>query len=76
MSYIKYLKTLEKDWISWNKSGNQTVLPMDTQFLTFCMQQKFPGNYAIVDSTTNGKYGLKLVFDNEQEEVIFKLRYS
>lgn len=75
MSYIEFLKVLEKDWANWLHLSEE-VLSEDYQFLNARMQCKFPGNYKVVHVVPNARSGFKLVFKNEQEEILFKLRYS
>jgi len=75
MSYIEFLKVLELDWANWLHLSEE-VLSEDYQFVTARMQCKFPGKYKVVRGVTNGRSGFKLVFKNEQEEILFKLKYS
>lgn len=48
------------------------------QNMTKRLQETYPGNYKVVECYVPEKYywGPKLVFEDEQEEIMFMLRWS
>jgi hypothetical protein len=53
----------------------------DEQFegtMTQWMQKDYPGNYTVQEAYMPDRFcwGAKLVFESEQEEIMFKLRYE
>lgn len=76
MSYTKFLETAGQNWINWKKSGNDKFPEDFAQYMNRLAQQNIPGNYKIVISKIrDGRYVYKFVFENEQEEILFKLRH-
>lgn len=77
-SYIELLDDLSAEFSTWVSLENILVENDDILHVNNVMKRHFPGNYKVVRCYTSNRqhYNFKLVFDNEQEEVIFKLRYS
>ena len=46
--------------------------------MTQWMQEAYPGNYMVQEAyiPDRGYWGAKLVFDSEQDEIMFNLRYE
>ena len=76
MSYTKFLETSTQAWFTWKKWGNDKFPEDFAQYMNILAQQNIPGNYKIVISESDGGgYIYKFVFENEQEEMLFKLRH-
>lgn len=76
MSYTKFLETSSRAWMNWKKSGNDKFPEDFAQYINILAQQNIPGNYKIVISKSkDGGYVYKFVFENEQEEILFRLRH-
>lgn len=77
MTWQYYLQYLQLKYISWNELGkNKTGNGLSD--VTELMKERYPGNYQVIEKydSIQGKFVLKLEFDDPKEETIWLLRQS
>lgn len=74
MSWKKELSLLSLRHFTYFANGVSGILDIGTKNF----KSKYPGNYVIeeyYDSTTM-KFDLRLIFENEKEELLWKIKWS
>lgn len=76
MTWQKYLQYLQLKYASWTQLGNKTGDGLADA--TELMKKVYPGNYQVIEKydSIQGKFVLKLEFEDPKEEIVWLLRWG
>lgn len=75
-SWKSYLNSLSSRYMLWKQQGYKDY--EGESDATELMQQRYPGNYKLVEryNTTRGVFELDIVFENPKEEMLWRIKWE